>query len=313
MTRSINLDELFGETLNIKDWIQENSIPLVSHMLPSNFKLFETLNLPMLLLFLNLDDKDKSSNPGVVVGGKSGGLLNEVLLDEFREAAKEHIGRIVFLYADAGVHKDQMRLLGLFGGKERVPSMSLNTKDGGKIPFPEDLPVNSDTILQYCADFLTGKLKNAADTEDMAKKALQASKLNTKNKAVRSKIKPAPDTVVGVAEPFGDGEGGDDSITLVNLANFTEILMGDTNDVLLLLHAKNCEPCYHFAVYFKRMARRFEALNIPSLMIARMDVTEETPPAEYGMIPSMSSLPLVLLLSADNKHPPWNYYTGTLD
>lgn len=58
------------------------------------------------------------------------------------------------------------------------------------------------------------------------------------------------------------------------------------------------------------MAKRFKALNIPSLLIARMDVTEETPPAELAMIPSMSSLPLVLLLPADSKRPPWNFYTG---
>lgn len=94
-----------------------------------------------------------------------------------------------------------------------------------QIPFPEDLPVNSDTILQFCADFLSGKLKydvhafcfvlflttnflrNAFDAKEMAKKALQASKLNTRNKAKRSEIKPAPEKVVGVAEPFGDGEG----------------------------------------------------------------------------------------------------------
>lgn len=116
--------------------------------------------------------------------------------------------------------------------------------------------------------------RNALDSEELAKKALQASTLNTKNKAVRSKIKPAPEKVVGVAEPFGDGEGmqkksggiiillfksssssgGDDAIAVVTLANFTELLMGDDRDVFLLLHAKNCEPCYHFAVYFKRVS-----------------------------------------------------------
>ncbi len=36
----------------------------------------------------NLEDADRSTQPGIVVGGKSGGILNEVLLDEFREAAK---------------------------------------------------------------------------------------------------------------------------------------------------------------------------------------------------------------------------------
>ena len=28
-----------------------------------------------------------------------------------------------------------------------------------QIPFPEELPVNRDTILQFCADFISGKLK----------------------------------------------------------------------------------------------------------------------------------------------------------
>ena len=49
--------------------------------------------------------------------------------------------------------------------------------------------------------------RNAFDAQELAKKALQASKLNTRNKAKRAEIKPAPEKVVGVAEPFGDGEG----------------------------------------------------------------------------------------------------------
>jgi len=44
----------------------------------------------------------------------------------------------------------------------------------------------------------------------------------------------------------------------------------------------------------EKMAERFKDLNIPSLTIARMDVTEETPPSELNLI--VGALPLILLL-----------------
>ena len=41
-----------------------------------------------------------------------------------------------------------MRSVGLFGGAARLPSISFNTRDGLQIPFPEELPVNSEALLQ---------------------------------------------------------------------------------------------------------------------------------------------------------------------
>jgi hypothetical protein len=58
------------------------------------------------------------------------------------------------------------------------------------------------------------------------------------------------------------------------------------------------------------MAARFKEYNIPSLVIARMDISEESPPPELNLIPSQAVLPLVIFLPADHKRPPWNYYTG---
>jgi hypothetical protein len=79
-------------------------------------------------------------------------------------------------------------------------------------------------------------------------------------------------------------------------------------DVVLLIHARACEPCAHFAVYFKKMAERFAQLAIPSLQIARMDVTDEAPPADLQLL--VGSLPLMVMLPAGNKHPPWVFYSG---
>ena len=76
-----------------------------------NFELYAKMGLPMLMMFLDLTHASSTSNPGRVVGGKTGGILNEILLEEFRAAAKEHIGRLVFVYLDGHVHQDQMRYL----------------------------------------------------------------------------------------------------------------------------------------------------------------------------------------------------------
>ena len=68
-----------------------------------------------------------------LVGGRSGGILNEHLLDEFKLAAKEHADKILFVYMDGMKHADQMRSLGLFGGAERLPSLAFNTRDNAQV------------------------------------------------------------------------------------------------------------------------------------------------------------------------------------
>ena len=65
-----------------------------------------------------------------------------------------------------------MRSLGLFGGAERLPALAWNTKDNRQMPFSEKLPINRDTLLQFCADFLSGRLQSKADVDALARKAL---------------------------------------------------------------------------------------------------------------------------------------------
>jgi hypothetical protein len=147
----------------------------------------------------------ETDQPGKLLGGKSGGIYNEMLLDEFKAAAKEHIDRIAFVYLDGALYEDKMRSLGLYGGKERLPSMAFNTRDSSQIPFPEELPINTDTILQFCANFISGKLRSPEDSKEMAKKALQAvNPINPKNKAERKDRKKVPEATRGISEQFGN-------------------------------------------------------------------------------------------------------------
>ena len=46
---------------------------------------------------------------------------------------------------------DKMKSLGLYGGKERLPSLAFNTKSGSQIPFPENLPINRETGINVNA------------------------------------------------------------------------------------------------------------------------------------------------------------------
>ena len=56
------------------------------------------------------------------------------------------------------------------------------------------------------------------------------------------------------------------------------------------------------------MANRFKELNIPSLVIARMDLTDESPPTHMGLV--VGTLPIVVILPAGSKIPPWTFYSG---
>ncbi|KAJ1432618.1 hypothetical protein B484DRAFT_313858, partial [Ochromonadaceae sp. CCMP2298] len=305
---SVNLDELYGENAGIKSWVLKNSLPLVGKMTGTNFLLYEKQRLPILMLFLDLTDEHAIAEGETFVGGRSGGVFNEELLGEFRLAAQEHVGRILFVYLDGVQHQDQMKSLGLYGGQERLPSIAFNTRDGSQVPFPEELPVNRDTLLQFCADFVSGKLRSIEDTKEMAKKALtSALPVNPKNLATRREKKKAPAETVGVSEQFGDGQRGDGAVVVVTMANFDEVVMDD-KDVVLMLHAENSEACAHFAVYYKRMALRFGELGLPSLTIARMDVSQESPPASLNLM--QGALPIMVMVPAMDKGPPFTFFSG---
>ena len=95
-TYTVNFNELDIVT-GLQHWVETRSIPLVAKLDEQNFLLYERVGLPMLLMFLDLADEQLSNSPGLV-GGQTGGVLNEVLIQELRATAKEHVGRLFFAY-----------------------------------------------------------------------------------------------------------------------------------------------------------------------------------------------------------------------
>lgn len=83
------------------------------------------------------------------------------------------------------------------GSHERLPQVGFNTMDGRQLPFPEDLPINRETLLHFAAAFLSGRLQSAID----ARKAMIVSRpFNTHNTVQRKDKRGAPAEVQGVSE-----------------------------------------------------------------------------------------------------------------
>lgn len=309
--QTLNLAELYDLNMGLKEWVYKKSIPLVGKLHAYNFPMYERLNLPMLLLFLDLSNEMKSSSPGRIVGGRSGGILNEVLISEFRILASEFEDKVVFGYIDGIDYEDQMKVLGLTGGRERLPSIAFNTKDNRRVPYPEDLPITNESLKKFIAEFLQGKLRNEKDSKEHAKRALQKiTPLDLSAVPKREEKREEPFKLqVGVSEIFGDNRKGDRYMKVVTKKNFDSIVLDETKDVLLYLHTRSCEACGHFNVYLKKVAERFHDLNLlDNLVMAHMDVSKDLPPIDTNLI--IGPLPLLLIFPYNKKSAPYTYYSG---
>ncbi|CBJ33285.1 conserved unknown protein [Ectocarpus siliculosus] len=286
---SLTLWAILEDNLSFQDWVVRESLPLVGRLSNANFAQYERTHLPMLIMFLELPDSFAAGSAhGSRIGGKSGGVRNDELVKELKEVALEHKGSITCLYADGVALADSMKTLGLFGSRERLPQVGFNTMDGRQLPFPEDLPINRETLLHFAAAFLSGRLQSALD----ARKAMVVSRPFSAHNTVRRKDRrETPTEVRGVSEQLKPK----DAITQVTRESFARTVLDNDKDVLLMFHAE-------------RVGERFLDLDIPSVLIAAMDVTLETPPPEVAM--TLPTLPAIVLLPGDDKEAPFRFFSG---
>ncbi|CAM9425490.1 unnamed protein product [Ectocarpus sp. 12 AP-2014] len=247
---SLTLWAILEDNLSIQDWVVRESLPLVGRLSNANFAQYERTHLPMLIMFLELPDSfAPGSAHGSRIGGKSGGVRNDELVKELKEVALEHKGSIIFLYADGVALADSMKTLGLFGSRERLPQVGFNTMDGRQLPFPEDLPINRETLLHFAAAFLSGRLQSALD----ARKAMVVSRPFSAHNTVRRKDRRGtPTEVRGVSEQLKPK----DAITQVTRENFARTVLNNDKDVLLMFHAEECERCSNMVPYYKATCGR---------------------------------------------------------
>ena len=119
--------------------------------------------------------------------------------------------------------------------------VAFNTKENIQALFPEELPINKDTLLTYCAAMMKGKLRSAQDSQEVARKALQSISPINFEQGHSQGCEPPAEPVKGVLEHFDDGSRGDKAVVKLSVATFEEDIFDkyEDKDVLPMLHA----PC----------------------------------------------------------------------
>ena len=328
----INLEELYGNHMDVKDWIKRSAIPLVGKLSGFNAGTYEKVitdyGIPIVLLFLDLSD-EMNTRDRTIVGGKTGQIFNEVLIQELKAAAKSFVDRAVFVYVDGFEYEDKMIALGLTGGRGRLPSIAINNKDGLKAPFSEILPFNHHAIASFTLDFLNGKIQSPEDSLNRAKVTLHSSSALSagyfRNSATRLIEEGNNNTnnnntylmQRGSRERFGDGMVGDQFVRQVTSSDFAEVILDVHKDVVLLLHSsKGCKNCPKLIVHLKRIAHLLiHSHNLTTVEVAHIDLSTDFPPDTFpdNNLLLTGSLPMLVMFPAGQKEPPWSFYSGIGD
>ena len=168
----------------------------------------------------------------------SGGIHNENLITEFRFVASELRDKFGFVVAPGNVHDKRMVMLGLKRGGTNLPAIAVNSREGRNSVFPDDSPMNRDTILQFCTQVLRSQRGNRKSSEESMERNLQAV-TNRQYPVTRSTAPSSPfQYEKGVAERFDKSDEEVYSVKAVTMDNFDSIVMNEDNHVLLMIHTR---------------------------------------------------------------------------
>nr|XP_057924586.1 protein disulfide-isomerase [Doryrhamphus excisus] len=89
-------------------------------------------------------------------------------MDQFKKAAESFKGQILFIFIDSDVD-DNQRILEFFGlKKEECPAIRLITLEDEMTKYkPENDAITAESIVQFCMQFLEGKLKPHRMSQDV--------------------------------------------------------------------------------------------------------------------------------------------------
>lgn len=124
---------------SLQQWIEKRTVRIVDEITGLNFAYYESLKLPMLLLFI-----DKSHD-------------NRKVQEAFKAVAKGYQGKISFAYIDGKAHASRKMALGLVD--DVLPAMAFNTLSGTLYPFPTHKPITQQNIKEHVEGYLTGRLQ----------------------------------------------------------------------------------------------------------------------------------------------------------
>ncbi|KAG0614942.1 hypothetical protein M758_5G002500 [Ceratodon purpureus] len=156
----------------------------------------------------------------------------------YLEAAKDFKGKVMFLVIDMEDQEFSRPMLAVYGLDTNKPVVAgLNNEDGARYFLESDFTV--DNLKTFAANMYAGRLP------------------------VYYKSEPVP----------AENEG---LVKIVVGKNFEEIVMDDTKDVFLYVHAPWCATCEKVGRVFEKLAKHVQ--DVPSLVMAKCDGQENEHP-----------------------------------
>lgn len=175
----------------------------------------------------------------------------------YLEAARDFKGKIMFLVIDMEDPEFAMPMLAVYGLDAKKPLVAgLNNEDGSRYVMKSDVTVAN--VKKFADDLYTGQLP------------------------VYHKSEPVPVATEGLVKK-------------VVGKTFDEIVMDDTKDVFLEVHAPWCQPCEKVSRVFENLAKRVQ--DVPSLVMARFDGQAN----EHPFLLDVLDYPSLLLFPAGRK------------
>ena len=93
------------------------------------------------------------------------------------------------------VDLDRMAVVGVKGGMSALPAIVINGNDRRTEVFPEELPINGETIGGFIAGFLKGKVRGAGERTRAEELTRRVSALN----AIKCEETETPSTPVTIS------------------------------------------------------------------------------------------------------------------
>lgn len=228
----------FGDEFSksaISDFVYKNKLPLVANFTRENApQIFENPIKNQVILFAASNDSEK-------------------FLPIFREAAKDFMGKLIFVYVDLDNEDVGKPVSDYFGVKEGATSVLAYTGNEDARKFLMDGDVTLSNIKSFGEKFLEDNLKPFYKSD-----------------------------------PIPENNDGDVKVVVGN--NFDEIVLDESKDVLLEIYAPWCGHCQSLEPIYNKLGRHLRGID--SIVIAKMDgTTNEHPRAKPDGFPTLLFYP----------------------
>ncbi|GAA5864888.1 hypothetical protein JCM1840_004939 [Sporobolomyces johnsonii] len=204
---------------------KEHSVPLLDEISPDNFAMYAEAGIPLAYIFV------ESSNP-----------KREEIVKAIEPVAREHKGKINFVWIDANKFADHAKSLNLV--EPTWPAFAIqNIQQMTKFPLAQSKPVDHDTVSAFVADFVAGKI----------------------SPSIKSQKVPAVQ----------------DEPVFVLVADEFDKVVAEDKDLLVEFYAPWCGHCKKLKPIYDTLGERFSNVK-SKLTIAKFDATENDVPASAG-------------------------------